>query len=109
MISSRRVLATLVVLTGSLLVLPSAVAQDEGKGEKVRFPTVDGVEIQGRFYAGAKRNAATVMMLHALGEDSRKTAWAALAETLNKEGYSVLTFDFRGHKDSKKLVDPALF
>ena len=85
-------------------------AQDasETKGEKVRFSTVDGVEIQGMFYPGARRSSPTVMMLHALGEDSRKKSWVALAESLNKEGASVLTFDFRGQGQSTS-IEPTVF
>jgi pimeloyl-ACP methyl ester carboxylesterase len=111
MLSSRRVqlLAGPIALAGLFVFLGFGNAQDESKGEKIRFTTVDGVEIHGMFYAGSKRNSATVMMLHKLDEDSRKKAWTSLAETLNKEGYSVLTFDFRGHGQSGTIVEPATF
>jgi alpha-beta hydrolase superfamily lysophospholipase len=80
----------------------------ESRGEKVRFTSVDGVELQGIFYQGSKRNNPTILMLHALGEDSRKKAWASLAETLNAAEFSVLTFDFRGHGQST-AIDPTQF
>ena len=103
-------------LAGSLMLaalfgvcsLPQAQGQGKDKGEKVRFTTVDGVELHGMFYASSKRNAPTIMMLHALEQDSRKKAWVSLAETLNNKGFSVLTFDFRGHGQSTEL-DPAEF
>ncbi len=81
------------------LSLVDAQAEKPSNGEKVRFTTVDGVDIQGMFYPG-KKTAATVMMLHALEEDSRKKNWISLAESLNEAGYGVLTFDFRGHGQS---------
>jgi hypothetical protein len=104
-------MAGLITLAALFGILTSSDAQDEkdvSKGEKVRFTSVDGVELQGLFYAGAKRNSPTVMMLHALGEDSRKKAWTSLAQNLSAAGFSVLTFDFRGHGQSTS-IDPALF
>jgi hypothetical protein len=93
-------LACLVALAGLFLVTSKTQAQD--KGEKVRFTTIDGVEIQGMFYAASKRNAPTVLMLHALDEDSRKKAWITLAEALS-EKCAVLTFDFRAHGQSTSI------
>ncbi|MCI0642901.1 MAG: hypothetical protein L0Y72_05985 [Gemmataceae bacterium] len=80
----------------------------QGKGEKVRFTSVDGVELHGLFYPAGKRNSPTVIMLHPLNEDSRKATWVALAEKLNQAGFAVLTFDFRGHGHSIE-IDPAEF
>ena len=37
------------------------------------------------------------MLLHAMGEDSRKNHWVSLAEEIQKTGLNVLSFDFRGH------------
>src|SRR5262245_48207025 len=103
------VLALLATLCGCLLILSQgrplvgfAQGGEKEKGEKVRFTTVDGVELHGRFYAGKPRGQ-TIMMLHALNSDSRKKSWINLAETLQKEGYSVLTFDFRGHGQSTEV------
>ncbi|MBI3411680.1 MAG: alpha/beta fold hydrolase [Planctomycetes bacterium] len=83
-------------------------AQDKNSVAKVHFPTADGVEIQGTFYQATQRNAPAVILLHALGENSGKQSWIHLAEELQKSGYSVLTFDFRGHGNSK-TVDPDVF
>jgi hypothetical protein len=72
--------------------------------EDVRFDTSDGVEIRGRFYAstGGKK-APAVMVLPKVGGDIQQDGWDRLAETLKKEGYSVLLFDYRGHGDSKSV------
>lgn len=85
---------------------PWASAQD--KGEPVSFPTVDGVTLNGNYYAGRNGNAATVLMLHPVGDSSKKQGWVELAQKLQAEGFAVLTFDFRGHGSSKE-VDPAVF
>jgi hypothetical protein len=109
MLSVRRgqLWAGLSALVGLFGILAFEAQGGGDRGEKVRFTTVDGVEIQGTFFTG-KRNAPTIMMLHALGEDSRKKSWVSLAESLNKEGYAVLTFDFRGHGQST-AIDSSLF
>ena len=68
-----RISPVLAVLAGLFLVMHGAFlslsnAQGDktaSKGEKVRFTTVDGVEIQGMFYQGSKRNNPTILMLHA--------------------------------------------
>ncbi len=114
MVSARRmqILAGILLLAGIFGLISSPTVQgqdgDKGKGEKVHFNTVDGVKIEGIFYPGAKQSSPTVMMLHALGEDSRKKGWVALAESLNKDGNAVLTFDFRGHGQSRE-IDGSLF
>jgi hypothetical protein len=85
-----------------LLAVPGfARAQNAAKPEKVRFTSIDGVELHGSFYP-SKRSAPTVLILHAIGEDSKKKGWLSLAEQLQKD-YCVLTFDFRGHGDSTEV------
>lgn len=96
-----------------LLSLPmSAAAQDKEKdgpkSEKVRFTTTDGVDLHGSFYPSSKKKAPVVLMLHGLGEDSRKKNWVSLAEEIQKSGLNVLSFDFRGHGLSVE-VDPDKF
>jgi hypothetical protein len=81
-----------------LLFSPCTRAQEENV-EKVRFETVDGVQLRGVYYP-AKRQAPCVLLLHALGHGSQQKVWRELATTLQKKGYAVLGFDFRGHGDS---------
>src|SRR3989442_13084619 len=73
------------------------------KPDQIKFDTADGVKIRGHFYAAAKRNAPVVMILHALGEKSTQKGYTELAEALQKKDYNVLTFDFRGHGNSKEV------
>jgi hypothetical protein len=104
-----RISSFVFLVLGGLLAWPTgAHSQENDTSEKVRFTTVDGVEIQGSFYPSKKRSAPVVMILHALGEDSRKKGWVSLAEEMQKAGYCVLTFDFRGHGNSTE-VQPDLF
>jgi alpha/beta hydrolase family protein len=79
--------------------------------ENVKILTPDGIKLHGVFYASEKKNAPTVMMLHAIGEgkSSKGGEWKSLAESLQKSGYSVMLFDFRGHGESTTIDDPKLF
>jgi hypothetical protein len=78
-------------------------------GRPVAFATADGVQISGTFYPPGKRDAC-VLLLHPIGkgEHSRSAGWDALAQSLNKQGYAVLSFDFRGHGKSTE-VEPKRF
>ncbi len=102
-------LAVLGLLDGAGTVrAQDAVKPEAATPEKVRFHTADGVVIQGSYYASKKRKAPVVMLLHALGEDSRTKEWTSLAEELQQAGLNVLSFDFRGHGQSTE-VDPDVF
>jgi len=102
-----------VAVCGLLSAPVSLLAQDKDKekdkGEKVLFVTADGVKIRGTYYASAKKKMPVVILLHALGEDSRRKSWQNLAETLQKGGLNVLSFDFRGHGESQELDDADKF
>jgi hypothetical protein len=78
----------------------SANAQEP---ERVRFTTCDGVTLRGVYYAGKGQDSPAVLLLHDLGDHQRDKNQTALALALHKEGYAVLTFDFRGHGDSTEV------
>lgn len=84
----------------------SALAQ-----ENVKIVTADGVKLHAVFYASDKKNPATVIMLHPIGESksSKGQDWKNLAESLQKANYSVIMFDFRGHGESTAIDNPQLF
>jgi hypothetical protein len=93
--------ATLTALfTAVALSLPTLLfAQDNV--EKVAFDTVDQVKIQGVFYPSAKlKKAPAVMLIPKIGGNSTEAGWNSLALDLQKAGYAVLLFDFRGHGNS---------
>lgn len=92
----------------SLLLLAFLAAPADAQPEKIKFDTVDGVQIRGNFFAG-KRNAPVVMILHDYENQSSTKEWTNLAESLQKAGYSVLAFDFRGHGLSTEISDAPTF
>lgn len=57
----------------------------------VTFASTDGVTLRGRLWA---RGATAVIFSHMLGTD--QSIWFDLAGRLAAQGYTVLTFDFRG-------------
>jgi hypothetical protein len=106
--SLRRPLALLLGLALFALSQPGG-ARAADKFSKVSFDTVDGVTIQGTFYPSPRgKDEPSVMLLHKIGSDSHKDGWDDLAKALNDKGYSVLSFDFRGHGNSTS-VDPNKF
>lgn len=78
--------------------------------ETPRITTVDGVKLNAIYYPSPKKNSPVAIMLHPIGPDksSKGADWKRLAQTLQKSGYAVMMFDFRGHGDSTE-VDPQLF
>ncbi len=108
-------------LGAALLSLSALAAQtakpDAGKKDSatkadsraVSFRSTDGVELQGTFYPAPSSGAkdACVLMLHNFdarkGGDSQKENWDRLAADLQKAGFAVLTFDFRGFGKSKTV------
>jgi hypothetical protein len=120
--SASRGLRFLTVLPGVALagLLACGVLAQENKNDKdkdkaetskkIKFTSYDGVELAGTFYPklpGGKDRDACVMLLHNFdrikGGNSHQDGWDHLAEELQKEGYAVLSFDFRGFGDSKEV------
>jgi pimeloyl-ACP methyl ester carboxylesterase len=95
-------------LAVTVLILLAPAIRAQGKTENIKFKTVDGVTIKGNFYPGENNNAPTVMLLHNVNENRKKKNWNNLAVELQKRGYAVLTFDFRGHGESTS-VEPDVF
>lgn len=99
-LSQRFFVHTCLALLASLGVNHLTYAQN-ATAQKIPIQTADGVDLQGYWYAAQNRkdNAPppVVMLLHSLGETATKTEWQELAGFLQKNGYSVLSFDFRGH------------
>lgn len=99
----------------SLLLLPvnsPLSAADDIEAKRVHFTTFDEVELGGTFYrsapAGGKKDKDTVVLFlhdfrHFKGGGSQEDGWHQLAGQLQKEGYAVLSFDFRGFGNSKSV------
>jgi alpha-beta hydrolase superfamily lysophospholipase len=89
--------------------VPALVAQTRARdlGDRVIIRTADGVELVGTYYSGSRKSPC-VLFLHGLGEKGHSRSWRPLAELLHKDGYAVLSFDFRGHGQST-TVEPETF
>jgi hypothetical protein len=114
-----RLWAVIPVVALAALLACGAHAQDNKKdkdkdkpdtSKKFSFDSFDGVNLGATFYpklAGAKDKDACVVLLHNIdrlkGGNSHQDGWDHLAEELQKDGYTVLSFDFRGFGDSKEV------
>lgn len=88
---------------------PPAFAQNKRDNETVKIETVDGVELKGTYWPGNKgKKSPVAILLHKLGGRSNEDGWKELADDLQKAGFAVLTFDFRGHGASTG-VNPMTF
>jgi dienelactone hydrolase len=97
------------LMTAVILLGMPALGLAQNEGEKVSFETVDEVELQGTYYRSDQgTKAPCALLLHDIGGNSRQPGWADLARKLQKEGYAVLLFDFRGHGKST-AVQPAFW
>jgi hypothetical protein len=111
-LSRTRFLAGLALLAAALLLGGTArgqAAKAKANAKGVSFQTSDFVKIEGELYpaaAGGKKEGV-VMMLHDFdlknGGGSQVGEWPKLAATLQAQGYTVLTFDFRGFGNSKQV------
>jgi pimeloyl-ACP methyl ester carboxylesterase len=85
---------------------------DPGDDKKSRLDTTtdDGVRIIGDFYRSPRgRNAPVVLLLHPIGpgkQTASRKDWDKFPEQLQGKGFNVVTFDFRGHGDSKDIKEP---
>jgi pimeloyl-ACP methyl ester carboxylesterase len=76
----------------------------------VPINTVDGVNLVGTFYPSTNadrmgKDSPCVILLHKYGSDRSKGDWDTLARQLQGKGFNVVSFDFRGHGESRS-VDP---
>jgi pimeloyl-ACP methyl ester carboxylesterase len=98
-----------VVLT---VLSPDAVIPPVGGGKSrvVTFRTVDQVELTGTFYPSpAAMKQPCVLLLPDPRSKRSEEGLVRLAEALQKQGYAVLAFDFRGCGDSTAIKDAPAF
>jgi hypothetical protein len=87
----------------------TAPAKSTGEKERLITYTYDGVKIEGVFYPPLDdkgRKTPVIMLLHAVGPKALNAShkdFDKLPERLQKSGYAVVTFDFRGYGDSKTV------
>ena len=108
---SRVFPASLLFAAAALLAATGSAAHAQENVDNVNILTVDGVKLRGQFYPATNKCLATVIMLHSIGEGKSMKApeWQSLAKSLQKNGCSVLMFDFRGHGDSTEIASPKDF
>ena len=90
---SARKLVAAFAIAASLLAACGEPAPTTGS-RAITFESTDGVELAGRLF-GPSEGSAGVVLAHMSPSDQR--SWFDLAERLAREGYRVLTFDFRGY------------
>jgi hypothetical protein len=82
----------------------------DGAKETIVAWTFDGVRIEGDFYPqpeGKGKKTPVILLLHAVGKgrlDASRADFGKLPEKLQKMGYAVATFDFRGYGKSKQIT-----
>lgn len=69
----------------------------------VQLTTADGVALAGLYYEPPLPAAPGVLLLHM--RDGRKENWTSFAQLLQERGYAVLAIDFRGHGQSRGVVN----
>jgi hypothetical protein len=112
---SRNIIPLLAAMLVGLIAAGTCHAQkNKADSKSVPFKTFDGVELSGTLYpaAGSKARDAVVLLIPDVnlkkGGGIQQNGWSDLAKTLQKNGYVVFSFDFRGFGESK-TVDPVEF
>lgn len=90
----------------AMLLVAAACGNSEGQGacdQGECIAAADGTVLRIKSYGGS---GTAVLLAHDL--DGSQGEWAEFAETLSSRGYTVMTFDFRGHGKSPGQRDAAL-
>lgn len=98
--SKKFILFAMFILTA--LAMP-AISQEPSQGEIVSFPAEDGTELSG-VWRGTSDHL--VILSHQAG--ITQDGWALLVARLENEGYSTLTYNFRGHPPSGGVLNTDL-
>jgi len=95
-ISFILILLPIIFLSGCISFFqPTAPPVTYAAPERVVLPTSDGLTIAGTYYDGGGNS---IILLHMLGRN--RADYNIFAKELQKNGYSVLAIDFRGHGES---------
>jgi len=65
-------------------------------GEQINVVTEDGFKIEGTYYKGSQKG---IILIHMLGRN--RNEWNDFALRLQKEGYSIVAIDMRGHGNNQ--------
>jgi dienelactone hydrolase len=96
-VGAAAIAATLSILVSSCAGDAGGSAAPPAPSRPVAFPASDGVRLAGRLFLpdGSAEGTPGVVLSHMLPADQR--SWYPFAGRLADEGYSALTFDFRGY------------
>ena len=81
----------------------SSSTEGAAGGRNVLFRAQDGVVLHGMIYGDS---LTMIILAHSLNSDQK--SWGAFPGILVNRGYSVFTFDFRGHGASPGAKEPGL-
>ncbi len=82
---------------------PETTATPDSRGASPQtLLTEDGLQLDARLFLGDRQRI--VILLHQYSAD--QTSWFDQAKALQAEGFSALTFDFRGYGESEGSADP---
>ena len=80
-----------------LLAGAAAAAAEPVAGAPATIAAPDGTKLAATYYAGEKPGPG-ILLLHQCNKD--RSSWSGLAESLAREGFHVLTIDYRGYGES---------
>jgi dienelactone hydrolase len=89
----RQAFAALILLAAAL----QSAAGEPVAGTPASIPAPDGTKLAATYYAGDKPGPG-VLLLHQCNKD--RSSWNTLAEKLARDGFHVLTVDYRGYGES---------
>jgi pimeloyl-ACP methyl ester carboxylesterase len=81
---------------------PTCTATPQVQIEKVSFTSEDGVTLSGTLFGTGEM---AVILAHQGAQDADQTSWQPFARLLAEEGFTALTFDFRGRGESDGLLE----
>jgi len=114
LITRRTLLGGSLAATAAGVLVPSAFGQAK-KDEPAKIPepepvsleTKDGVQLKAMYYGGtAKKKSVPILMIHGWGGQQDEYRLMALSLQKQKEGYSIMTVDLRGHGGSTRQRQP---
>jgi len=107
------VFACALALVVNIDVPRAAAKQKDAGGVAEQVTTADGFLLSGMFHKSEKQadTSPVVILLYPPGKDNDMTKgeWGGLTKQLNKEGFHVFRFDWRGHGKSKEIANPEKF
>jgi len=81
---------------------PTCTATPQIQIEKVSFTSEDGVRLSGTLFGAGEM---AVILAHQGAQDADQTSWQPFARLLAEEGFTALTFDFRGRGESDGVLE----